>query len=292
MRYIFLILTFLTISNIAFAKKTIVVTGYQIKLIVDEIAGDKVDVINLVSPSNSPHTYNPKPSQIVEAKKADILYYISDNLDSWVSKFNSKKAIELIDLLPKQFRMEFEEEEEHHHEHGHHHRNWDPHFWLSPIAVKELVPKITKIFTDLDKKNTSYYKEKAHDFIKRLEILDIKISDKLKKFKGENVFLFHPSFRYFLKQYDLNYAGSIEEFPGKEPSPKYLMELMKRLKAKNAKAIFTEPQLPENPAEAISKSTGLPLFVLDPIGGIKGRDSYEKLMMYNTNILVKAFTKK
>ena len=82
--------------------------------------------------------------------------------------------------------------------------------------------------------------------------------------------------------------GSIETSPGKEPSAEYTMELIKKIKKAKAKALFTEPQLPEGPAKTIAEAASLKLYVLDPIGGFEGRKNYFDLIKYNTDIFCKA----
>jgi ABC-type Zn2+ transport system substrate-binding protein/surface adhesin len=55
-----------------------------------------------------------------------------------------------------------------------------------------------------------------------------------------------------------------------------------------ATALFSEPQLNRRAAEVIAQEAGLPLFELDALGGTPGRDSYEALLRYDTDVLEKA----
>ena len=105
---------------------------------------------------------------------------------------------------------------------------------------------------------------------------------------GKPVFLFHPSFRYMLKRYKLIYLGAIETSPGKEPSPKYVLQIVEKINSSGAKALFTEPQLPNAPAKTIAEAAGVSLYELDPIGGVKGKMSYSDLILYNADLLAKA----
>ncbi|PTB83371.1 zinc ABC transporter substrate-binding protein, partial [Sulfurovum lithotrophicum] len=40
------------------------------------IGGDKVNIALMVQPGNSPHTYEPKPSQMVAVTKAELYFAI------------------------------------------------------------------------------------------------------------------------------------------------------------------------------------------------------------------------
>ena len=102
---------------------------------------------------------------------------------------------------------------------------------------------------------------------------------------GKQVFLFHPSFLYLLKRYGLVYGGSIEPSAGKEPSPNSIVNLVKKIKESGVHAIFSEPQFPEAPAKAVAEAAHVNIFTLDPNGGIKGRETYSEIIMYNVRIL-------
>ncbi len=86
----------------------------------------------------------------------------------------------------------------------------------------------------------------------------LKLRTLLAPVKGQATLLFHPSFGYLFRRYGIELAGVIEEFPGKEPSPKYLQQLTQIIKARHIRAIFTETLLPRQPAQVIAEATGVP----------------------------------
>jgi len=283
------------------AKPLYIATSTPVEQILKEITGNNAEIVTLVSPGSSPHTYSPKPSQVVQAQKADALFYVSEYLDGWAANLSTKKKFKLIDLLPKSYQYNFGTEDKHEHEHSkgehshneHNHKSKskkviDPHFWTDPLTVKELVPVVLKQLVSANPENEKIYAENSAAFINKLDELHTAIKTKMKSFAGEPIFLFHPSFRYFIKRYNLKYMGSIETSPGKEPSAEYIMKLIKKVKSVKAKALFTEPQLPVGPVKTIAEATGLKLFSLDPIGGVEKRKTYFELMNYNSDVLVKA----
>jgi ABC-type Zn uptake system ZnuABC Zn-binding protein ZnuA len=54
------------------------------------------------------------------------------------------------------------------------------------------------------------------------------------------------------------------------------------------KAVFSEPQLPTANLEPLLEDLGLPLFVLDPLGGAARDDSYIKLLRRNVATILRA----
>jgi zinc transport system substrate-binding protein len=229
-------------------------------------------------------------------QQADCFFYIADNMDNWAIKIQAKKKIKMLDLVPKSSWLYFNDEDEcndpshkHEHKHSHDKNDVDPHFWTDPLTVKKMLPNLLKKLNEFNPELSKVFKSGTEKFSKKLDELNNKVITKLSKYKGENIFLFHPSFLYFLKQYGLNYAGSIEPSPGKEPSTKSTMNLVKKIKSYKAKALYTEPQLPESPVKVIAEASELKIYKLDPLGGVKGREQYFEFIMYNTNIFVKSF---
>ncbi|MCC7478277.1 zinc ABC transporter substrate-binding protein [bacterium] len=90
----------------------------------------------------------------------------------------------------------------------------------------------------------------------------------------------------------MQYAGSIEPFPGKEPTPRDLQKLAEQLKASGARAVFSETLLPAAPAEALAEAISVPVVELDPACGNSGRDyrDYEDWLNYNAGLILDALT--
>lgn len=283
------------------ARPMFVTTNHPISEIIRELVGPTIEVHTLVPPYSSPHTYEPKPSDLFKVQTSEALFYVSPELDIWAEKLNAKNKIKIIDLIPKDMLLDFEPHEHdcshEGHDHSHHKKRdkeqgeivvYDPHFWTDPLTVKAILPALADTLAAIDPANAAKYRNNAQRFAGRLDVLHKQVSSELRPVMGKPVFLFHPSFRYLLKRYKLLYAGAIEEFPGKEPSPKYIAELTKRIEGMNAKAIFSEPQLPIAPAKTISETLGISLYTLDPLGGTNGRVKYSDIILYNARILNKA----
>jgi len=222
------------------------------------------------------------------------LFYIHHNLDGWAAKLPTKECVGVFDFLPADLRLpiafeDADESNDSHIESGKDHGDsLDSHFWTDPLMVKAIVPQLTETLSRLDPQGSGVYHANSERFVRDLDALDTQLQETLASVKSRPVFLFHPSLQYLLKRYGLVFAGCIEPFPGKEPSPKYLQGIVDRLKAAHAKAIFTEPQLSPRPAQAVAEAAGVKLFELDPNGGVPGRESYSELLLYNARILREA----
>lgn len=295
MKLLLLAVAVLTLMSCAKEKSepVYVVTGYPVKFILDEIVGSNAKTICLVPAGASPHTYAPKPSDVRASHSAIALIYVSENFDEWASDFPSKNKIKLMDILPDEFILYFDEAHEHHHDHDHEHdhscgHGIDPHFWLDPLTVKAMVQPLTDKLCDLDPENAENYRLNAQNFLVKLDKLHADATAILNGLSGKSVFLQHPSFNYMLNRYDMVYAGSIEEIPGKEPGPQYIKNLVDKVILSGTKSIFSEPQLNNKISETVAKEAGVGLFEIDPLGGSESIQNFSDLILKNAEILSKA----
>jgi len=260
--------------------------------ILEAVAGDRASVHNLLPPGASPHTYEPRPSDAAAAERCLALFFVAPTLDAWAAGLTTPKRLAVMPMIPKAFRIAYiphRHDDDHGHDHGDVEEDEaDPHFWSDPLAVQAMLPALVKAMTALDPQGGRTYQDNAAAFGARLDALHAELTDMLAPFAGEEIILFHPSWVYFLERYGLGVAALVEPAPGKEQSPRYLRRVSEIAREKNVKAIFSEPQLARRPAEVVAETAGLPLFELDPLGGVEGLKDYESLIRHNARVLVQA----
>ena len=80
----------LFLNTFILANINAVVSILPEKTFVKAIGGDKVNISLMVLPGNSPHTYEPKPSQMKDVAKADLYFAIGVEFENvWLDKFKS-----------------------------------------------------------------------------------------------------------------------------------------------------------------------------------------------------------
>ncbi len=268
------------------ARPRYVATIHPLAEILHELVGERGEVIRLIPPDASPHTYEPRPSDAPLLAGATALFFVAPDLDGWAANLQTSNKITVMDSVPKAYRLAMEAH--HHTANDHDHAENEPldsHFWTDPLTVKATLPGLLRVLSRLDEAGTVIYQANAKQFGQRLDSLHEQLKTRLQSVKGESVMLFHPSMRYMLNRYGLTLAGTVESAPGKEPSPRYLIELVHKIKRSGVKAIFTEPQLSRRSAESLAEAAGVKLFELDPIGGTEKRMRYDELLLYNARVL-------
>lgn len=251
-----------------------------------QVGGNRVDVILMLPPGSSPHTYEPTPKTIQEISGASIFIKIGAGLEFWTDRIINAvnpdiKVVECsegIDLIKLDTRNRTTGG----------HGAVDPHIWLDPLNSVKIIEKIRAAFSASDPGNSSFYKKNATGYIRKLKELDSEIAGRIATFRTKKYVTFHPAWNYFARRYGLEIAGVIKEGAGHEPTPKHLGRILLELKKMRNPVIFAEPQFSPKTAEAIAREAGGKVLFLDPIGGQEGRETYIDIMRYNLSVLESA----
>lgn len=275
MRFIIL---FLLVINFVYAQTNIVVSIVPQQTFVEKIGGEKVKVIAMVPPGSNPHSYEPKPSQMIHISKADIYFPIGFGFEkTWLDKFaNQNKNMKFVEMTKDVERIMMKKHkhkvdaknhknEEHHAKHDNHdHDNdkydkdkekskykKDPHTWTSPKNVKIMAKNIYDTLVKFDSVNKEYYLKNYNAFLYEINQTDKKIKEIFSDIpKNSKFMVFHPAWGYFSKDYDLvQFAVEIE---GKDPKPKILQKIIDEAREENIKAIITQKEFSEKSAKVIA----------------------------------------
>ncbi len=263
------LLFLLLFSTLTFAKTNIIVSILPQKTFVDKIGGDKVHTSVMVEAGSSPHTYEPKASQMREITEANLYLSIGVEFEKvWLEKFQNQNKDLFIADTSKDINKSAMKSHKHeaHHEHAHQDevKSKDPHIWVDPINVKQIAQNIFKTLSSVDKNNSEYYKKNLTSYLKELDALDSEIKEILKDTPKDSTFMvFHPAWGYFAKRYNLTQLPV--EIEGKEPKMKALVQLMKKAKEQKVQAIFTQPEFSDKSAQLIADNLNIQVIKASPL---------------------------
>ena len=279
MKKILIFFTFI-ISFLNASTQQLTVSILPQKYFVEKIVKDKFEINVMVKPGSSPHTYEPKSSQMKALANSKIYFYAGVSFEeAWLDKFKqSAKNTLFIDTTTGIEKIEMEEHEhheefsktdankdkhKHHDEEKHDHSGLDPHVWLDPVLGKTQANNIYEAVLNADSANSEFYKANYEAFIKELEVLDKEIETILNPYKEKAFMVFHPSWGYFAKRYNLEQIAI--EVQGKEPKPNELIKLIEEAKKHDIKIVFVSPQFSQKSANAIASSVKAGVVHIDPL---------------------------
>lgn len=245
----------------AFGKPIISVSIPPQAFFVEKIAKDSVEINILIPPNSDEHTMEFKPRALKKLEQSKIYFLADLELEKILGeKFKSVlKNVKIVNINEGIHLLKGGHDYEHEHEHdhdGHHaeeeHDEYnDPHVWLDPILVKKLAQNITQALVQSFPKNKEIYEANLANFLKELDQMDAQIAEKLKNIKRNEFIVYHPSWAYLAKRYNL--VQIPVEIDGKEPKSKDLQNLIKFAKEKDIRVIFVQPGFPENSAKVLAK---------------------------------------
>jgi zinc transport system substrate-binding protein len=241
---------------------TVVTSLFPLYDFAKNIGKDKADVRLLLPPGVEPHSFEPKPADVLRIQDADIFIYTDAAMEPWVTKI--LQSIENKNLLVVEAGKGIslmKETSDESVEHG----GTDPHIWLDFANAQHMVDTICEGFCAKDPANKMFYADNARTYNKQLSALDTRYKTTLSHCKySDFVHGGHFAFGYLAKRYNLHYVAAYGFSPDSEPTPRRLYDLIEMIKQKGIKYIFYEELLSPRVAETIAKETGATLLKLSP----------------------------
>jgi zinc transport system substrate-binding protein len=233
------------------------------KFFVDKIAGGLVDVLVMIPPGASPHSYEPKPAQMAALSSARAYFAIGVEFEkAWLGKLAGiAPGMTIIHTDSGIAKLPMEEGTEHD---SAHHEGSDPHIWLSPELVKRQAATIAQALATLFPAHAATFRHRDSLFTSEIGALQDSIRLLLSARKSGQPFLvFHPSWGYFAKEFGLMQIAI--EVEGKEPSPAELGAIFDLARRTNVTTIYVQPQFSRRSAEIIAGEIGARVVVADPL---------------------------
>ncbi|HSV30771.1 MAG TPA: metal ABC transporter substrate-binding protein [Atribacteraceae bacterium] len=235
-----------------------------------QVGGGRVAVHQIVPSGASPHTYEPIPSDLVSLSRADALFMIGLGYEKFIDPLIQEAGTRIPVFEVNEGIPVIYDEKDHHHsqddEKDHHHSQGNPHIWLSLRNAQLMVEQIAEILGTLDPEGKAQYLQNAQEYQKELASLDEWFTEKSLTFTSREFVAAHAAWPYLAKDYGLHQAGSIERFPGREPTPREIRDLIESIQATGIRVVFAEPQLSQKAAVVLAEEAGVKMAILDPLG--------------------------
>lgn len=276
-----LLLAMLAGGSSAAARPTIVVTLHPYADLVEQIVGDRADVVQLLPNGASPHTFEPSPSQARSIAGA-ALVIMNGGVDAWATNLVLAAAPRAPRFIVTR-SLTFQPIQ------GSDGIGANPHVWLDPSLMATLVPLLVRSLSAVDPADSATFDANGAVLAASLEALDRELTHALAPLRGAPFVPFHDGWPYFARHYGLDLIASIEPSAGHEPSPRSIADAVATIRREKARAVFDERQLNPRPAQVVADAAGVPLVTLDPLGNTGER--YQDLMRANVSAVVRALTK-
>lgn len=278
-------------------EKLIVTSFYPMYVFTQNVAAgvEGVRVENMAQQSvGCLHDYQLQTRDMAMIEEADVLVINGGGMEQFMDKVTAQRAdLPVIDAS-EGISMLASGEDAHDHEEGHDHEGevLNAHVWLDPALAAVQVQNIASGLAAADPQNAQAYQANAQAYVERILAMNEEIAAQLAPFAGSEIITFHEAFTYFADAYGLVVAGVIANEPGEEPSTRQIAQTCDLVRELGVKALFVEPQYPQQAAETIARETGAAIYTLDPaVSGDGTPGSYETIMRANAQVLTEALSK-
>ncbi len=278
----------------------VVATTSIIGDVVTNVAGDRIELLTLMTAGQDPHNYDPGASQLTKVSEADVIFVNGWDLeeglvdDLAIIAENTPVVAVGANIEPLFIKSDGEKKSE-----GENDKRGqvDPHTWLAVPNVVQWVENIVAILSDLDPDNATVFEQNAQSYRLELEEADAYVREQTERIPVEKRVLVtnHDAFNYFAQEYGFRIAGTVIPASSTlaEPSARDLADLIKVMEAASVCTIFSENTTGDDLAQTVAVELEgcdevkvLPLYSGSIGAAGSGVPSYTGLIRANVDTIV------
>lgn len=267
--------------------------------IAQNVAGDRLKVDALLPIGADPHSYEPAPGDVTRVAHSNVLIVNGDGVEAYLEKLlqnagGKHQVITAAAGLAGRAPREGESVEKGASAPAA--EAVDPHFWLDPTKVVKYTENIRDGLSQADPAGASVYAANAEGYIKKLGELDAAVMSQVQQVPPARRLLVtnHEALGYYADRYGFRVVGTVVPSVSTEASPsaQELAQLVDRIRATQAPAIFLEAGTNPQLAQQVARETGTKIaheLYLESLTGPAGpAPTYLEMIKYDTRVIVDA----
>jgi ABC-type Zn uptake system ZnuABC Zn-binding protein ZnuA len=273
--------------------RLLVATSFPILAdIVQNIAGDRAEVWSVIPAGGDPHTYQTVPQDVVRMTESDLLITIGAHFERFVESGFWRRAVRDAEIptliIADEIALIKVDKVINHGDHVHDLRDGDPHVWLDPRKVMEMLPPIVARLSDLEPAGASSYQANAAHYLAELQTLDAELEAAIAQIPPERrkLIVHHDAYTYFAARFGFEVLGYVLKNPtAGAPSAADIAALADAIEQSGVPVVFREPQFNADVLEALAADLDVEVGTLLTDTFTGDVDSYLELMRFNLESL-------
>ncbi|HPX60370.1 MAG TPA: zinc ABC transporter substrate-binding protein [Deltaproteobacteria bacterium] len=268
-------------QNAAAGGMKVVTTLFPLYDFARTIAGNKAEVSLLLPPGLEPHSFEPRPDDLMRIDQAALFVYTNPYMEPWADKIVKGLGSKKLRVVNAGEGVTYLPVAGHDHHHGHDHgrsgeASLDPHIWLDFSHASRMTDNILSAFVAADPANADYYRTNAARLKQRLADLDKAYSNSLSSCASRSfVHGGHYAFGYLAQRYKLDYRALSGVSAESEPSAARMADMVGQIRKTGVRYIFAEELLSPRLTQTMASETGVDVLMLDS-GHNPGRDDFKR----------------
>jgi zinc transport system substrate-binding protein len=254
-------------SATAASKRSVVAAFYPVAYAAQRVGGNRVTVTNLTPAGAEPHDLELTPAQIDKILGADVVFDLGHRFQPAVEKAAKQRGgptVSLLDTLPIGAAGKMVKEGDA--------TALDPHVWLDPVLMQDLVRQVQRSLTRADPKGRAVYTRNADQFVAELDALNGRYAQGLAACDRKLIVTSHEAFGYLAHRYGLRQEGVAGISPDAEPDAQRLGQLADLVKQQGVTTVFTETLVSPRIADTLAREAGVKTDTLNPLEGLTDKE--------------------
>ncbi|MEI8243750.1 MAG: zinc ABC transporter substrate-binding protein [bacterium] len=263
------LLCFLLAAGAAASERPLIYVGLPPqRWLVQQLAGDRVQVGLLLSPGQNPHTFEPTARQVGDLAAARCYLMMGLPFErALVKKIQATNPSLLVRdvaagvprrMAPRHVRHPGDAEDADGCSEG-----ADPHVWLTPAAMAILASNTVAALSACDPAGRGTYEARLMLLREQCARLDVELRTLLAPVRGGVMLSYHASWGYFTDAYVLRQVAI--ETEGRAPAARQLAALIDLAKQEKVRRIFLEPPYDPRPGQTLARQIHAEVVIIDPL---------------------------
>lgn len=270
-------------------KVNVVCTLSTFQSLVEVIGGEYVKCKYIASPKFNPHFIEPKPSDVLKVKRADLFVHAGLDFELWryplvdaagnkdvrpggKRELDLSKGVHLLEVPDESISRS----------QGDIHIYGNPHYWYHPGNVKIVAKNIAVKLSEINPENKTIYDQNLKLFSDKVNI-KIKVwKELMHPFQNMELIGYHNSWPYMMEFLNLKMKQFLEPKPGISPSPRHLNYLINYIEEHKIKAIVSSSFYSDRSINYLVKETDVKdIQLVQSVYEKKEIKDYLSMMDYN-----------
>ncbi len=217
-------------KDVESGKPVVTVSVYPLGLIVEQLAGDSVDV-NIVYPKGADiHNYEPTSQDMAKITESDIVFFISNEEDPYIANLAIDDTdTNYVSIIEDEYFLNnvdsdlYDHDHDEHEEEDEHNHDLDPHLWVSPKELK-ILANVIKIHLE-DIVDSEVLNSNLDLLLSELDLVDVKYSE-FAQSQTTPIIVSHDAYSYLHEDYGIEFINLYGKFHDDEPTSSEIAEVI------------------------------------------------------------------
>lgn len=248
------------------SKIKVVTSTSLMEYIVQQVGGERLEVVNLVPPNQHPGNYDVKPGDIQKLASASLFLLHGWPGEGYADKLVSSANNPNLTVITA---------------------NVDGN-WMIPSVQAAATDRVMSILSQVDSQGAATYQQNADAYKKRIQATEADIKAKLAKANVAAVKVIASARQAdFLTWAGFNVVGTFDS--PQALTPQTVKDLIDKGKAEGAKLVINNLQDGQDAGKAIAQGLGIQNLNLSNFpGGFDNTETWEKAIDYNVDLILNA----